>query len=107
PSPGRASAKTAGRKANPANRLQVTNFSTVFPDRRNPSVRLGRRSFQKLKEPLHPPQLFWRKPTLICALHKILDLYCALHYTAAALGARDLPAVQLHPSPRRDPDDQG
>src|SRR2546430_8557617 len=79
--------KTAGRRAIPAKRLQVTNFSTVFPDRRNPRVRLGRRSFQRLKEPLHHHKLFWSKPALICALHKILDLHCALHYTAAALGA--------------------
>ena len=50
-------------------------------------MRLGRRSFQRLKEPLHHPQLFWRKPALICASHKILDLYCALHYIAAASGA--------------------
>src|SRR6266702_2233347 len=64
-----------------------TIFSTAFPSRSSPRVRLGRRSFQKLKEALRHPQLFGAKPALICALHKILDLYCALHYTAAASGA--------------------
>jgi hypothetical protein len=50
-------------------------------------VRLGCWSFQKLKEPLRHPPAIWCNPPAICALHKNLDLYCALHYIAAASGA--------------------
>ena len=60
--PGRHSAKTAGRRAVPAKRLEANNFSAVFPNQRSPRVRLGCWSFQKLKKPLRHPPAFGCKP---------------------------------------------
>ena len=74
------SARTGRSAAILAKRLYANSFRMPARNRTSPGIRLGGRSFQKIKQPLRNPPVFGAKSPSICASHKILDfiVHCTI-----------------------------